>query len=202
MNKISINFTLCSPEPLHGYKIYYRVAGSGDDYKLAGTFFTSPAVFYDNLNPAGTCYEGYMASDCGDLMGNHIAFETCNSTVIDNSSCGTTIAINTADMGYVNLGFFDLHIDSVAHVSLNWATYERPDRFTVFKDGSYLTGTGWKGYAPYPGPWGMSLSTTETGSLTFNPLPGSAYKIQIEVGPAGPAPFNLTDNFVLDIICS
>lgn len=43
--------------------MYWRVVGSGDPYTDAGNFFTSPAVFTDNTNPAGTQYEGTITSE-------------------------------------------------------------------------------------------------------------------------------------------
>lgn len=79
MNRIEINFETCSPAPSGGYNIKYRVAGSDDIYRDAGNFFMSPAVFYDTENPAGTCYEGFIRSGCGEVLGNPVNFSTCES---------------------------------------------------------------------------------------------------------------------------
>jgi hypothetical protein len=202
MNKVVLYFNKCSPAPPGGYKIFYRVAGTDDPYTAAGTFYNSPAIFYDNVNPAGTCYEGYMVSDCGDdTMGNHIPFETCTSETFDNSSCGTSISTITTELSYVFLGLFDLHVDGSATVDLHYSVYDRPNRFNVYEDGVFLLTSDWKGYAPYPGPWGASLSTVELGTLTFHPVLGKTYQVGIEVGPAGPAPYNVDDNFLLSINC-
>lgn len=204
MNKIVLYFNKCSPAPAGGYKIFYRVADTDDPYTAAGTFYNSPAIFYDNVNPAGTCYEGYIVTDCGnDVMGNHIPFESCGSGTFDNSSCGTTISINTADLDYVDLGYYDLFVDGAAGVDLNYETFDRPDKFTVYEDGLPLISSGWKGYAPYGGPWGASLSTSLTGTLSFTPVLGKVYTLRIEVGNAGPTPpYNISDNFTIDIICN
>lgn len=78
MNKIVVNFNTCTPAPSGGYQIKYRVAGSSGEYTNAGYFFTSPAIFYDTLNPAGTCYEGFIRTDCG-VMGNPVNWESCIS---------------------------------------------------------------------------------------------------------------------------
>ncbi len=202
MIKISVYFSPCSPVPSGGYKIYYRVADGGDPYTYAGAFFTSPAVFYDTLNLVGTCYEGYIVTDCGnDVMGNHIPFETCGSGVIDNSSCGTTLSTETSDQAYVDLGLFDLHVDGSVTVNLLYDVYDRPNRFTVYEDGVAIVNSGWKGYAPYPGPWGASLSTAGTGTLTFNPVLGKTYQVRIEAGPGGSSPYDVSDNFELNINC-
>lgn len=78
MNTISINFIECAAPPTGGYIVKWRVRGSGDPYTEEGPFFSSPAVFTDNANPAGTCYEGIMQTDCtpsgesGQVLGNEI----------------------------------------------------------------------------------------------------------------------------------
>lgn len=80
MNRITVYFSECEPEPTKGYKILYGIAGtSPDDYLDAGYFFKSPAVFYDD-NPVGTCYEGIIGTDCGDVFGNPIPWASnCES---------------------------------------------------------------------------------------------------------------------------
>ena len=204
MNKILINFKTCSPAPPGGYKIYYRVGGSSSPYQLAGSFYATPAVFYDD-NVAGTCYEGFMVTDCGDdVFGNHIPFDTCSSTVTnpDNSSCGTSLNFETTDLAYTNLGLFDLHVEGAVLVKLVYNTLDRPNRFTLYEDGGNIATSGWKGYAPYIGPWGSSLSTSPTGEMDFHPLPGKLYQVRIEAGNAGPSPYDITDNFLLQVICS
>lgn len=78
MNTVTINFIPCSPAPENGYNLQWRVAGSGDPYTDAGNFTGSPAQFVDELNPEGTCYEGFLQSDCGSGigMGNQIPWST------------------------------------------------------------------------------------------------------------------------------
>lgn len=79
MNKIVVNFTECDITPPRGYQVKWRVEGSGSPYTNAGNFFVSPAVFYDDLNPAGTCYEGFVRSDCITSVGNMTAWLSCES---------------------------------------------------------------------------------------------------------------------------
>lgn len=82
MNTVTINFIPCSPPPAGGYLLTWRVAGSGDLYTDGGFFTTSPVVFTDSLNPPGTCYEGFLQSNCtesgesGELLGNGIPWST------------------------------------------------------------------------------------------------------------------------------
>lgn len=92
MNKITLNFTPCTPAPSSGYDVKFRVQGSGAVYRYAGNFFASPAVFYDSVNPAGTCYEGLIRSDCAGMFGNSVMWETCESgcVAVDANFCSTT----------------------------------------------------------------------------------------------------------------
>lgn len=95
-NTITVNFIECSPTPANGYNLKWRVAGSSDPYTDEGNYISSPAVFVDSLNPAGTCYEGFLQSDCtesgssGTVLGNAIAW----ATVCEES--GTAYTINLA----------------------------------------------------------------------------------------------------------
>jgi hypothetical protein len=65
-NTIHIEFDPCEPVPAGGYKVRYRPLGSGGAYRNPpSNFFSSPISFVDNLDPAGTSYEGFIQGDCG-----------------------------------------------------------------------------------------------------------------------------------------
>lgn len=204
MNLITLTFVECEPSPSKGYRVRWRVLGSGDPYIDEGNFFSSPVVFTDDINPPGTLYEGLITAEGSNLTCNDVPWgvEESGSESGDNSSCGTSISITTVDPQYDDLGLFDLNVEGSAHVDIAWSTLNRPNRFTLYDNGIYADTTGWKGIAPYPGPWGASLSTAVTGTLGFNPIPGHEYKLRIEVGNAGPPPYDVSDDFNLDIICS
>jgi len=95
MNTITVNFIPCNPAPANGYRLTWRVAGSSDPYTDEGLFTESPAIFQDAGNPEGTCYEGFLQSDCsesgesGDVVGNAIPW----ATVCEEESGSTTYAI-------------------------------------------------------------------------------------------------------------
>jgi len=209
-NRITINFLECDPSPSKGYKIKWRVLGSLDQYTDAGNFFVSPAVIVDNDNPPGTQYEGTIQSQGTNTNCNEIAWSTqvesqsssSSGGGFDNSSCGSLISINTASHLYVDLGLFPINVDGAAHVDLSYDVLGRPNRFTLYDNGVFADTSGWKGIAPYPGNWGASLSTPLTGVLGFNPIAGHTYTLRIEVGPAGPPPYDISDNFQVSIICS
>lgn len=82
MNTVTINFIECEPAPNIGYRLTWRVAGTSDAYTDEGIFTSSPAVFVDNINPVGTCYEGFLQSDCsesgesGTVLGEAIPWNT------------------------------------------------------------------------------------------------------------------------------
>lgn len=105
MNRIEINFIPCEPQPPGGYEFGWRVAGSGSSYTIAGYFFSFPAVFYDNTNPFGTCYEGYIRSVCGDnVFGTPILWSSCS----DSGESGYKIALlgvcNGIESNYIITG--------------------------------------------------------------------------------------------------
>ena len=81
-NTISVNFIPCNPAPANGYKITWRVVGSGDPYTEAGFFTETPAIFSDPAGTEGQCYEGFIQSDCSDsgesgsVVGQAVAWST------------------------------------------------------------------------------------------------------------------------------
>jgi hypothetical protein len=85
------------------------------------------------------------------------------------------------------------------NVSVAWECFDRPNRFTVLRDGVQLVTSGWVGVATYAGPWGASLSTSLSGTLNYTPVGGSDYTVLVEVGGAGPDP--ISDNFLVTINC-
>lgn len=69
LNTINIEFDPCEPTPASGYRVRYRRLGSGGAYRAAGPFFTSPIVFNDFLEVAGSSFEGFIQGDCGGKLG-------------------------------------------------------------------------------------------------------------------------------------
>lgn len=205
-NQVSINFLECDPSPSQGYRVMWRVQGSGDPYTDAGNFFTSPAVFNDNINPNGTLYEGTITAEGIGINCNPVPWQTMgqesSSGGFDNSSCGTMINETTASQSYVPLPPYTLNVDGASLVTLAWQTQNRPNRFTLYDNGFFGQTSGWHGFAPYPGPWGLSLNNSTSGTINFNPILGHTYTLLVEVGPGGPPPYDITDNFQVDILCS
>jgi hypothetical protein len=64
-NKITVIFPECLPAPSQGYRVFYRPTG-GSVYRQSDLFLHPPVVIFDTNDPAGTTYEGYIQSDCGN----------------------------------------------------------------------------------------------------------------------------------------
>ena len=84
-------------------------------------------------------------------------------------------------------------------INLRWFSYERPNRFTLYDDSGEIATTGWKGYANYPGPWGLTLNTATDGYLPATFTTGSGRYLLVEAGGAGPS--ELSDTWNATIIC-
>lgn len=79
-------------------------------------------------------------------------------------------------------------------VSFSWESLDRPNIFSVYDSTGIRYTTGWVGYATYAGPWGASLNTATTGTVTVTFASTTGRYVQVTAGPADPsAP--LTDVF-------
>lgn len=107
------------------------------------------------------------------------------------------------DISYHNYGYYylDTITGSPATININWDVTSRPNRLTVIDEttGTVTATTGWKGVAAYTGPWGASLSTATTGTLSFNPVAGHVYKLQVE---AGNGDGSTSDSWTVTINCA
>jgi hypothetical protein len=90
---------------------------------------------------------------------------------------------------------------STDFISGYYEVYDRPNRFTWYDDGGFITTSGWVGFANYPGPWGPSLSTPTSGILTAPYTSGNGLYLLVEAGPADPLN-PLTDSYSVTISCS
>ena len=78
----------------------------------------------------------------------------------------------------------------------------RPNRFAVYDDLlSQITTTAWLGTAAYSGPWGPSLSTSGTVTLTFTYDSSRYYTLHVDVGPAAPVS-GVSDSWTADMSCA
>lgn len=95
MNQITINFETCTPAPINGYNVIWRIKGSSDIFQDAGNFTSSPAIFTDGVNPDDTAYEGFIRADCtesgdsGSVYGPSVAWEVGEEPTECEGTCGT-----------------------------------------------------------------------------------------------------------------
>lgn len=87
-------------------------------------------------------------------------------------------------------------------VNITYQTYLRPNRFTIYKNGGLLFSSGWVGEANYMGPWGSTLLTPATGTLTYTVEPGQAYSIKIEAAATNIGVNEVTDSYELTVNCT
>lgn len=67
------------------------------------------------------------------------------------------------------------------HMSISCVADAIPNRFTIYDaNNNYITSSGWVGYANYPGPWGMSLSTPYDTYLLVITKVTSSYRLVVE----------------------
>lgn len=151
-NYITINFIPCDPTPANGYRLTWRVAGSGGGYTDEGLFTDTPIQFVDNINPAGTCYEGFLQSDCtesgesGSNLGNAIPWSTpceesgaaSNYTIDLNNPCvggvpWSTYTINGGTLGDV----VKLRASFVGTMQKTAGNFVRADLSLTAPDGTY-----------------------------------------------------------------
>jgi hypothetical protein len=140
----------------------------------------------------------FTISNCSGA--NEVDVSDTIDVLLVSYGCGETISQETVSAAYVDLGLFHLDIDVADTVDLNWNVMGRPNRFTLYNNGVLEQTTGWRGVAAYGGPWGASLNTATTGTMTFD-VSGGPYTLRVEVGNADPDNI-VSDNFEVVIGCT
>lgn len=153
----------------------------------------------DSTNIGENIPVSFTVSNCDG--GSEVDVSDTIDVLLETFGCGETISVESTSAAYVNLGKFALDVEGADEVDLNWASLNRPNRFTVYDNGVYMDGTGWRGVAAYPGPWGASLSTAVTGTIHFEPVSGHTYTIEIEEGNADPNAI-VNGTFAVQIVCT
>lgn len=101
------------------------------------------------------------------------------------STCGSTLFSS-----YTGVNFYRYPNDTInlankatgTNVAIAVNANLRPNRFSLYSsNGSTLiASTPWMGYATYSGPWGASINTSLTGTLTFTKGTDSIYILKVE----------------------
>lgn len=116
--------------------------------------------------------------------------------------CGDTVSETYEGTAYYPYPSKIVNINA-GTVSIGWDVFDRPNRFTIYRNGVLLTTSGWQGAASYPGPWGASLAGDSSGSFSYTAEAGYTYTILVEVGNASNVPEDvISDSYSFTISCS
>lgn len=162
---LRIVFTAPNPVPSSGYRIKWRVVGSSTYITEAGPFLSSPATI--NNVPACEDVEGTVEGVCGGVYSSVVSF---TATKEQSVVCGGTFSGSILSSSFVIYPkkLIDLQ-GSADAITLSYDATTIPNRFNLYNsENALIVSSGWKGTAAYSGPWGASLSTSSTGTITFN----------------------------------
>ena len=87
------------------------------------------------------------------------------------------------------------------YITFSWNSYDRPNRFTVYDSVGLRWTSGWVGTANYPGPWGSSLNTAQSGSANICFLSLTGRYVLVEAGAASPTT-PISDTYDWSIACN
>lgn len=119
-----------------------------------------------------------------------------------NYVCGSYISDDYYGQGYYVYPNYSLDLSgtpqgSTINVTVN--SYDIPNRFTIKdENGSIVASTSWMGYVDYNGPWGSSLNTPETQTLSFVKDIASSFVLTVETVAGN----NYSDAWSVGVSCT
>lgn len=119
---------------------------------------------------------------CNDQINVSIDPNCTCTDAIDN--CGDLFSGSHSGSGYYTYpsqAFGVCSQDNGATITIYCYAADVPNRFNIqtSSGGGLVVSSGWMGYANYPGPWGQSLNTPNTKSITFTKAQ-STYYLKVE----------------------
>jgi len=183
------------------YRFSVNLTGSSLDCGLSGgSAFKciEPSCIIDETNSLYVVNNDLTAC-CDPLFVTNTgtAFVTQGATLFVDANCtgspdpGVCYSCNDyLDGTYAGSDFYiypnydicdDLDTQSI---SFNWFSLDRPNRFNFYDNSGLLTTSAWVGSANYAGPWGFSLNTPSSGTITVPYTSGQNLRLQVEAGPA------------------
>jgi hypothetical protein len=196
------------------YRFSLNLTGSNLDCGLTGgtaikcvapscTVDVTNSVYYID-NDITICCDPWYITDTGfSYVNQSEAFVNGNCTGPTGTcyECGDNLTDSYAGSDYHQYEPYSI-CDGLVGTSLNinWFSIERPNRFNIYSDAGLLNTSGWVGYANYPGPWGLSLSTPSSGTLSAPYVTGNNTYILVEAGPADPSN-PISDSWDMTINC-
>lgn len=167
------------------------IDGSNSDYVVDYNLTTCCDPLYISTNGRLVVYDATLLEDAN-----------CTTPPSTCYNCGEYVNGNYSGIDYhAYENYYICDGLDTTEINISWTSIDRPNRFTIYQDGSLVTTTGWVGTATYPGPWGLSLSTPNSGLLSTAYVTGLNTYVYVEAGPADPNdPIN--DAFNFTISCS
>lgn len=181
LKTLKISFTPPSPAPDNGYRVKWRVVGTST-YTLVNAVYTTSPITVTNI-PACEDVEGTIESICGAVYSTVVTF---TATKEQAYVCGSNITggqLSNQFMIYPQKLIDAQNSGNTVVVAYN--ANDVPNRFTVYNsDNTIVASSGWVGTASYAGPWGPTLSTNGSGTLTITKSTAGGdqrfYYIQVE----------------------
>lgn len=113
--------------------------------------------------------------------------------------CGSNLSGSYGGTGYYTYPANTLDLTTTsyaAQISISVGSYDVPNRFTIYDaNNNYVAGTSWMGYANYSGPWGMSLNTPQTQTITFDKK-NTTYTLKVETSTT-----SISDSWYASVSC-
>lgn len=193
---VTVNFTGSNPAPSNGYIVGYKKAGSLLGYTYVSPNPTSSPVSIPNV-PVCEDLEVVMQSQCDNSQVS--AAQTTTISAYTSYVCGNTINTSHTHNGYYAYPDYLLNVQGATDtVTLTYDVIDLPNRFTVYDaNGNLVVTSGWRGTAAYAGPWGASLSTATTGTISFSKGTGCFFRLLVESSTNS----NTQDAFNVGISC-
>lgn len=108
--------------------------------------------------------------------------------------CGDTVSDTYESTGFITqTKYLDLsEATNGDTITISYTANDRPNRFNIYGNGSFVTSSLWSGSDPdmgttYTGPWtGNPIDSDGSGSFTFTYVAGTSYELRVDVGAANP----------------
>lgn len=177
---LTVSFTGSNPAPSNGYKVGYRKLGSTGNYTFVSPNPTTSPVVIPNV-PVCEDLQVMIQSECDNSQVSSPQTQTV--TAYTSQVCNAVISGNHTHNGFYAYDPYLLNVQGAAStITLTYDVVSKPNRFSVYDDNDNLVvSSGWKGVANYAGPWGATLNTATTGSISFTKAAGKCfYKLIVE----------------------
>lgn len=199
LKTLRVSFTAPSPAPPNGYRVKWRVVGTTTYTTAVGPFTSSPASV-TNV-PACEDIEGTIEAVCGAVYSAVASFTAPKEA---SSVCGSTISGTTLSSSFYIYPkkLVDLS-GSADSISLSYDVQTIPNRINIYNSENNLVVTsGWKGVAAYAGPWGASISTATTGTLSFLKSTGGGDQRWYTINAEHAGNASITDAWTTTLSCA